>query len=228
MIFLNTPYCIISHLVSLKLTMPLIGVGSVVVPPRGSTNTSSAMTYTFPSSLTHICLIACVGHTLDQPPKRTDPAHSLIPLPGLDRHWAQHNLTYIAPTLGGTINFSFMASNPFLRESEFVLEVRPFVREKLDRLIRIVRAEPIETEARFEISAIRDLRDTRSERQSSHPYSVFLDGGSRTSMHLHIQLSRVPTEGKFAGFELLQRRREDDHPVGGIAIIVVAPDLERR
>jgi hypothetical protein len=121
-----------------------------------------------------------------------------------------------------------MASNPFLRESEFVLEVRPFVREKLDRLIRIVRAEPIETEARFEISAIRDLRDTRSERQSSHPYSVFLDGGSRTSMHLHIQLSRVPTEGKFAGFELLQRRREDDHPVGGIAIIVVAPDLERR
>jgi hypothetical protein len=212
----------------------LLGVKPVDVAPRGSTKTSLAMTYTFPSftfpSLPppHICLIACVEHPQDQSPRRTDLEKSLIPLPGLERHWAQKNLTYIAPNSGGTINFPFMANNPLLRESVFIFEVRPFVGEKLARLIRTVRAEPIETEARFEICGIRDLHDMWSERQSTHPCPVLLAAGSRTSMHLRIQLSKVPTEGQFAGFELLQRSREDDHLVGGIALIVLAPDLERR
>lgn len=209
----------------------LIGVDSVAIPPRGETTETGAMTHIFPPlplPPSHICLIACIDHPQDQSPKRTDPAHSLIPMAGLERHWAQHNLTYIAPTPGGTINFPFMTSNPFQRESEFIFEVKPFTREKLDRLVRTVRAEPIKTEARFKIRAARDLRDVRSERQASHPYSIFLDAGSQTAMHLRIQLSNVPTEGQFAAFELLQHRRGDEHLVGGIAVIVLAPDKERR
>jgi hypothetical protein len=200
----------------------LIGIQQVALPPRGSTAISLAMTYIFPKlPPSHICLIACVDHALDPSPKRTDPAHSLIPMPGLDRHWAQHNLSYVEPDAGGTINFPFMGSNPFQREAGFLFEVRPFGRERLQRLTRIVRAEPIETEARFEICAIRDLREMRSGEYLSHPYSIYLDASSQTSMHLRIQLSEVPTDGQFAGFELLQRRSEDDNLVGGIAIIVV-------
>lgn len=207
----------------------LFGVRSVVVPPRGSTSTTVPMTYTFPSlPPAHICLIACVDHVLDQPPTRTDPAQSLIPLPGLDRHWAQRNLSYVAATPTGTINFPFMTSNPFAHEAEFVLEARPFARDKLKRLIRIVRAEPMETEARFEISAIRDLRDVHSEREDSHRHSVFLDAGGRTSLHLRAQLSDVPAKGQFAAFEILQYHRNDKHSIGGIALIVWAPTEERR
>jgi hypothetical protein len=207
----------------------LVGVTSIVVPPRGSTNTTKPITYTFPSlPPPHVCLIACVDHPLDQPPKRTNPAQSLIPLPGLDRHWAQRNLSYVPATPTGTINFPFMTSNPFEQEAEFVLEARPFVRERLEKLIRIVRAEPIEIEARFEMSAIRDLRDAQSERHDSHRHSVFLEPGGRTSLHLRIQLSEVPAEGQFAAFELLQYHRNDKRSMGGIALIVLAPIQEKQ
>ncbi|MFD3427675.1 hypothetical protein [Nocardia fluminea] len=207
----------------------LIGVKAVEVAPRGDTKTSEPMTYTFPIlSPPHICLIACVEHSRDVPPKTQAPPYSLIPLPGIERHWAQHNLTYVEPDSGGTIKLPFMASNPFLGESEFLIEARPFTPEKLDRLTRTVHAEPIETEARLEINTVRDLRNMQSQRRSGESQSVVLDGGSRTAMHLGGQLSRVPQEGQFAAIELLQRRTDDDYTVGGIAVIVLAPDPERR
>lgn len=207
----------------------LIGAIPVKVPPRGATNKSGPMTYTFPSTPPpHICLVACVDHSADPPPRKTDPQHSLNPLPGLERHWAQHNLTYAAPDAGGAVNFPFIVGNPFDKEAEFTIEVQPFVRQKLDRLVRSIRAEPIKTEGRFDLSSVRDLRDLQSNGQSRHPYSVVLTAGTRTSMHLRIQLSRVPSEDQFAAFEIVQRRRNQDHPVGGIALVITAPNKSRR
>jgi hypothetical protein len=126
------------------------------------------------------------------------------------------------------INFPFIIGNPFDQESEFAVEVQPFVSQKLDRLVRAIRAEPIEAEGRFELSAARDLRDLRSDWQPGHPYSAVLAAGARTTVHLRLQLSKVPPEGQFAAFEIVQRRRGDDHPVGGIALIVLAPEQSRR
>src|SRR5262249_45486437 len=119
----------------------LIGVSSVVIPPRGATNKSGAMTYSFlKMPPTHICLVACVENPEDLAPRKNDPQHSLSPLPGLDRHWAQHNLSYVAPDSSGVINFPFIIGNPFDQESEFTVEVQPFVPQKLDRLVRAIRA----------------------------------------------------------------------------------------
>jgi hypothetical protein len=207
----------------------LIGVSPVVIPPRGETNKSGAITYSFPSMPPpHICLVACVDNPADPAPRKTDPQHSLSPLPGLERHWAQHNLTYVAPDPGGVINFPFIVGNPFAQESEFTVEVQPFVQERLDRLVRAIRAEPVEIETRFELSDVRHLRDLRSDWQPRYPYSAVLATGTRTSVNLRIQLSRAPSKGQFAAFEIVQRRRGEDFPVGGIALIVMPPNQSRR
>jgi hypothetical protein len=206
-----------------------MGATPVEIPPRGATNKSGAINYTFPSMPPpHICLVACVDHPEDPAPRKTDPQKSLIPLPGLDRHWAQHNLSYVAPDPSGLIDFMFFVGNPFSQESEFTVEVRPFVRERLESLVRAIRAEPVKIEAKHELSDVRDLRDLQSDWQPRNPYSVVLAAGTRTSVNLRIQLSRPPSEGQFAAFEIVQRRRGEDFPVGGIALIVMAPDHSRR
>ena len=204
----------------------LLGVRSVVVPPRGQTANTLPLTKVIPATApAHICLVARVDHPLDPVP--TKPDGSQTPAPGVDRHWAQRNIVYVAPDMSGVINFPFWAGGPSVGQEEFVFQVQPFMRETLVQLTRIVRAEPIHMDARFEIRETRDLLDVRSEKRSSHPYLTSLHAGSRRSMHLRVNIGRIPEKGEFAAFQLLQLRRQDERPAGGIALIVVAPESNR-
>lgn len=202
----------------------LIGATSIQIGPRGETRIAQFPPITL--SPLHVCLIACVAHTADPPPTR--PAdHSLIPLPGLERHWAQHNLSYLVPEQDGSVSFIFKAANPLDREMEFSFDVRPFMHEKLARLTSTIRAEPIETECRVEISSIRELRDAGQYRRPDRTYSTAMKANSTLDMHLRLRLSRVPEPGQYSAFELVQRQR-GEKPIGGIALVVVAPDAASR
>jgi len=193
----------------------LIGVTSVLVPPRGKTRRSAGMPYNFPFvPPPHICLIACVHHPADPAPS--------TPLPGLDRHWAQHNLSYVQPDAGGTIDFPFNVGNVFQQAFDFTVEVRPVVRDRLERLAHYVRADPTTADARVELSARRDW-SARGSGEAGHSYSLAVRPGGREPMHLRLGLSAPPGVGQFAAFEIIQQLRGQDQPVGGIVLIVTAP-----
>jgi hypothetical protein len=168
----------------------------------------------------HICLVARVSHPRDPVPINTTGNQS--PDPGGERHWAQRNVVYIAPAPGGVIDFSFWAANPDEREREFTLQARPFASERLNHLTRTLRAEPIKVDATFDIRQAGDLLEVRARLKEGHPESTLrLRGGSRRAMQLRMKVSSGPAEGHCGAFEILQRRREDEHLVGGIALIVL-------
>lgn len=201
----------------------LVGVDAIPIPPRGETATTRPMVFSVPPSApspAHICLIACVEHNQDPPPKV---GGALIPRPGLERHWAQHNLSYVAAEPNGSVNLVFNAANPLQRDSEFLFDVRPFMDQRLTQLSRSLRAEPIETECRVEIDSVRQLRDASSARRRDPTQTLVLKANGSMEMHLRMRLSRVPERGQYAAFELLQRRRVDESIVGGIAVVVTAP-----
>jgi hypothetical protein len=193
----------------------LIGVTSVLVPPRGETRRSAPMPYTFQTlPPPHICLIACAHNPADPAP--------LTPLPGLDRHWAQHNLSYVEPDPSGLIDFTFDVGNPFQQAFDFTVEVRPVADERLRRLAHRVRADPVVAEGRMELSTKRDW-NVRHSAEAQHPYSLGIRPGGQEPMHLRLRTSPPPEPGRFSAFEIVQRMRDRDHPVGGIVLIVTAP-----
>jgi hypothetical protein len=201
------------------LASRMFGVRSVAVPPRGATNFTTPITNLVPLSAgPHICLVARVSHARDAVPVNT--LGNQTPDPGGERHWAQRNVAYLPSPPGGVIDFSFWAANPEQREAEFLLDVRPFRRGNVESLTRVLKAEPIHAEATFQIREVRDLSEPRSQRREG-AQSVFLPAGGRRAMHLRMNVTNGPSEGQCAGFEIVQRRRDDDHLVGGIALIVV-------
>lgn len=204
----------------------LMGVAPVLVPPRGATVVSDVMNYSFASlPPPHICLVACVDHPLDPAPRAPAPPHALIPAPGVARHWAQHNLSYVAPAENGVIDFFFQAGNALERESEFLFEVVPFSRERLAGLQRVVRAEPVRVAVRYEIAADSKTRDAYASDRSAGSGMVALAAGRQTPMHLRMQLAKPLQAGQFSAFELVQRHPDEDRLAGGIALIVMAAPL---
>jgi hypothetical protein len=201
----------------------VIGVKTIKLAPNGYTDKTGEMIARIPRLYRHplISLVARVHHP-------DDPA----PVPGVERHWATRTiLQHPAPNPGvgsGIINFSFWAANPYPHSAEFILRAQPVGGESLYQLARTVRADPIEAYARFGISETSDLLKPRSEQKPSHPYYVFLEAGARRSMHFRIDLETIPSEGQFAGFEILQYRRDQEHLVGGFALAVLAPDPNQR
>lgn len=200
----------------------LIGVASVTLPPRGATVTSDVMRYSFASlPPPHICLVACVDHPLDPAPRDAAPPHALIPAPGVARHWAQHNLSYVTPSGNGMIDFFFQAGNPLVRDSEFLFEVVPFSRDRLEGLQRVVRAEPVRAEVRYEIAAESRTREAVMLNRAAGSGMVALAAGCQTAMHLRMHLAKPLETGQFSAFELIQRHPHEDRPAGGIALIIM-------
>lgn len=200
----------------------LIGVASVQLPPRGATVVSDVMRYSFASlPPPHICLVACVDHPLDPAPRAATPPHALMPAPGVQRHWAQHNLSYIAPSESGVIDFFFQAGNALARETEFLFEVVPFSRERLAGLQRVVRAEPVRASVRYEIGVESKAREGAVPDRAAGSGMVALAAGRQTAMHLRMQLAKPLQSGQFSAFELVQRQPNEERLAGGIALIVM-------
>jgi hypothetical protein len=203
----------------------LMGVASVLLPPRGATVVSDVMHYSFAGlPPPHICLVACVDHPLDPAPRDPAPPHALLPAPGVERHWAQHNLSYVAPGENGMIDFFFQAGNVLERETEFLFEVVPFSRDRLEGLQRVVRAEPVRASVRYEIAAQSKASDAVVPDRSAGAGMVALQARRQTAMHLRMHLAKPLQAGQFSAFELVQRHPNEDRLAGGIALIVTAAD----
>jgi hypothetical protein len=104
----------------------LVGVDAVKLPPRGKTRFTAPLTCTFSTvPPPHICLVACVDHGRDPAPPTASAPFSIIPLPGVERHWAQHNLSYAVTSSAGTIDLFFIVANTAAEKKDYMIEASP-------------------------------------------------------------------------------------------------------
>jgi hypothetical protein len=166
------------------------------------------MTGTIPAdSGPHICLFARVWNDLDMPDTDVvDPVN--------DRHWAQHNLIFVAGPAPHLI--VFFATNASDVPARFELHVRPVSQELLPGLAEITRGEPVQQPGVFRLLERETGSENVGERALVHP--VALEPGEQREMQLSITLPNPPPQGAFTAFEVLQL--QDDTVDGGLGIVV--------
>lgn len=181
----------------------MIGFDMVSVPPRGGTARTKTMVREIPSSApNHICLIARVTHQYDRPGEVVAPAS--------DRHWAQRNLTYIAPEPGEPATLDFVAGNPFPEPNEFHLYVRPL--EDAGLLAEELGAKPVSRPALVTIDG--------KEFEGEAHIPIALEPREQRQISLSIRVDDLG-QNEFAPFIVSQHLIEET--VGGIAVAVGAP-----
>ncbi|HKO92822.1 MAG TPA: hypothetical protein VJU61_16820 [Polyangiaceae bacterium] len=205
------------HAAFSKSDLKLLGTVTIAVPPRGQTRVSPAITGVIATASEHVCVLARVTHPLDA----LDPAHQPPIDPHGSRHWAQRNLLHASPSTK-PMTFPFLVGNPFQREEEFELRVRPVGEATLGDLARMVGADPvILQDIRAAFVDTRDLiRSATREVRESH--SLVLGAGVTRSLAVSIELSEMPSRGEFSAFQILQYRRGDRRIVGSLGVIVEA------
>lgn len=210
----------------------LVGVDAVKLPPRGETRLTAPLTCTF-SALPppHICLVACVDHGRDPALRTTAAPFALIPLPGAERHWAQHNLSYIPAASTGIVDLSFIVANPGPRSLDYIIDARPVApgrSSSLGALLHSAHITPVAIPARFDIVTAADLRAPHTRRTLRHPLAITLEAGARSEAHVRIRLAELPRPGEGAAFDVLQRLPGEDLPSGGLTVVALAPEPGRR
>lgn len=97
----------------------LFGQTVVAVPTGGQVFTSPVITGIIPQSAPqHVCLVARVSSPYDIP------TGGAI-LPGIERHWAQHNLVEATSDSDGGFQYTIRLANPFDRAMAFDVRAEP-------------------------------------------------------------------------------------------------------
>lgn len=180
-----------------------VGTELIPLPPRTEYKTTAPMTVRIPASAPgHICLIASVSHPLD-------PAGAAI-LPGVDRHWAQHNLC-VATTKPQPITFT--VTNPFAEARPFQIRAEVAQEVEMPYFAEVTRREVELCDAEF------TLLDDHGERATGAgmvEHRVELEPGELRELSVEVALSAQPSRGHAAIFRIVQM--EGEEVVGGIAV----------
>ncbi|ROR45778.1 hypothetical protein [Kitasatospora cineracea] len=186
-----------------------LGFTTVVVPPHGGQVVSDPLTGRIPAdSGDHICLLAKVWHPLDLPP--TDTA-----APVTDRHWAQHNLVVLPSGSAGTL--PFLASNPLTEEAEYLVSAGPVPPTRWAGFRLDGDPRPVAAGAGPVVLTGPDGQElARGEGEAS--CTLTLGGGERRPLEVTIEPAGSLAAGTFAPFEVVQYRRGEEVPAGGIGI----------
>lgn len=183
----------------------LIGFQMIAVPPRGGQATTTTMSKIMPTSAPpHICLLARVSHQYDRAGTVVDPVG--------DRHWAQRNLSVVAAQPGVPMQFFFLAGNPFLKETEFVVSARAASEQLFRALADEVRGQPVFVEAGLTIG--------ERDGEEGEELRVRLRPGESRELLLTARLASEIGPEEFAAFELTQRADRREAPVGGVGVVI--------
>jgi hypothetical protein len=193
----------------------LFGVGSVAAPPMRNPSVSGFVSTTIIGTIpaaapAHVCLLACVTHSLDLAPTILDPIG--------DRHWAQHNIIAVSTKISPII-FTFTVANAFRREDQFQLVVRPLARQVLDLFALRHKFEPAVNHARLHLAD--PFSRPVTEADTEVHTTLALPAGSSRRYSLAIELERPLGPHELAVFEiLLLGSRNDQHPAGSLGIVI--------
>jgi hypothetical protein len=195
------------------------GVATVAAPPMRDALVAGFVSASFSgvipaSAPDHICLLACVTHSLDQAKPVADPIN--------DRHWAQHNLIAQSQK-ADPMAFPFFAGNPFSQEAAFGLVVRALDRARLDRLASDLKLEPAEGTTRLQLldGLGHPITDVGEEARTQltlnphgqRPYSLVLRLGRQLAGH---QMNAFET--------ILTVNRTGNPAVGSLGIVILGND----
>ncbi|MFC8722046.1 hypothetical protein, partial [Kitasatospora sp. NPDC057198] len=186
-----------------------IGFTTVLVPPHGGQAVSEPLTGRIPADAgDHVCLLAKVWHPLDPPAGNTA-------APVTDRHWAQHNLVVLPSDGAGPL--PFLASNPLAEEAEYLVSVGPVPAARWAGFRLDGDPRPVEAGARLIVLTDADGRPlARGEGELS--FALTLDGGERRRLEVTVEPDGAVPAGAFAPFEIVQYRRGEEVPAGGIGL----------
>ncbi|MBN9364472.1 MULTISPECIES: hypothetical protein [unclassified Devosia] len=170
----------------------------------------------------HQCLIARVRSRLDEiPPLDRDQAQ-----PGVNRHWAQENLSY-QPAQAKVIHaIGFDAGNPIVEYQDFEIKVSPPDEGVIKRLIqRLDRGTYVDLDV--EVS----LGEHPEELTGKNALVLSLEEQQIYPLFLNFMLHRELEPNTFGVLQVLQRRmptekEKPDDPaliIGGIAVVVLPP-----
>jgi hypothetical protein len=158
----------------------------------------------------HICLLACVTHSLDLAGTAPDPIN--------DRHWAQHNLIAVSPKIFPVI-VPFIAANPFAAEHVFALRVHPLDRRSLEALALRMNLEP--GEGRIRLRLMDSLGKTLSDQSHDVPVPVALGPHGRHRYAVRLEVEPRPSPHQVIAVEVsLYRGTDQQRPVGSLGILI--------
>ncbi len=122
----------------------LFGQTVVAVPTGGQVCISPVITGIIPESApSHVCLVARVSSPFDIP------TGGAI-LPGIERHWAQHNLVEATSDSDGGFQHSIRLVNPFDRAIAFDVRIQPLETKALRALGETLRAKFVDVTRQVE------------------------------------------------------------------------------
>jgi len=198
---------------------PTFFAASVVVVPPSRTapasTTTPKMTAVIPASAPpHVCLVVAISHPQDRAGTVCDPVG--------DRHWAQRNLQAAAVAPGAPALLPFMVANPFDREGSFNLKVGPADRRHAERVAREVGTEP------GDVPATLRLLDTDGAQlgEDGRQVRASLGLGPREARRFQVLVevgADVPP-GQSVGLEAYLLDQSEDHVVGALGMVLLAPD----
>jgi hypothetical protein len=158
----------------------------------------------------HICLLACVTHSLDLAGTAPDPIN--------DRHWAQHNLIAVSPKIYPVI-IPFIAANPFATQHIFALRVRALDRRSLEALALRMNFEPGEGQMRLRL--IDGLGNSISDHSNDAEISIALAPHGRHRYALRLEVEPSPSSHQIVAVEaLLYLGTDRQRVVGSLGIVV--------
>lgn len=186
----------------------LIGYRTVEVPGRGGRNTTTVMSKVIASESPHICLLARVSHQYDRAGTIADPVN--------DRHWAQRNLTTATAAAQTPVILPVFVGNPFAEEAEFFVVATHASERSFGLLADALGAQPVAVDARLVVSET-------EEAQGEDLLRVTLAPRERRRLFVGIELANRIEQGRFAPFEVQQRRADGETVIGGLGIALSPP-----
>jgi hypothetical protein len=158
----------------------------------------------------HICLLACVTHSLDLAGMAPDPIN--------DRHWAQHNLIAVSPKIY-PILIPFTAANAFAAEHVFSLRVRQLDRRSLETFAHRMNYEPGEGQIRLLLMDWLGRPVTDRSDDTQIPIALGPHGRHRYVLRLEVEPSPSPHQ-VLAVEVLLYHGTNQQRPVGSLGIVI--------
>jgi hypothetical protein len=169
----------------------------------------------------HFCLLARVSCTPPEP----DPG-PLAPSPMSNRHWAQYNLQSALLKASGSGTFVFWAGNPGLEQGRYAVAVRPLDERALQRLARLMRAEPVV--ASQQQLALHRAADPLA-RQADASVTLDLARGERQALVLSAQELHLRPQ-QFTAVEVVQTRvggKRDEEATGSLGVVLFGHAVSR-
>jgi hypothetical protein len=161
----------------------------------------------------HICLLACVTHSLDLAGTAPDPIN--------DRHWAQHNLIAVSPHIFPVI-LPFIVGNPLAAEHVFALTMRPLDRRSLEAFALRKNLEPGQGQIRLSLMDGLGHSLTDVSNEAHIPIILAPHGRQRYALRLEVEMKPSPHE-LLAIEVLLYHGKDQQKPVGSLGIVINGP-----